>query len=72
MTVDDTARPSPHLALIEMLVAAADEMGHLREGLRTRTIVGQAQGIVTERLAPASEGHLQGRAAPGPAVPTVV
>ncbi|HEV2797905.1 MAG TPA: ANTAR domain-containing protein, partial [Nocardioides sp.] len=50
MAVDDKARPAPHLALVEMLVAAADEMGHLREGLRTRTIVGQAQGIVMERL----------------------
>ena len=46
----DEIRRKPHLALIEMLVAAGHEMDHLRRALESRATIGQAQGIVMERL----------------------
>ena len=42
-----TARAfAPHLSLA---VAAIDEVRHLRRALETRTVIGQAQGILMER-----------------------
>lgn len=62
MAVDDQDRTRPIDALIGMLVAARHEMGQLRDQLQSRAIVGQAEGIVMERLgleAPQAHAYLE-------------
>ncbi len=50
MSVDDRRRSGPVDALMGMLAAARLEMCQLRDQLQSRALVGQAQGMVMERL----------------------
>ena len=62
MTTSDQTHSRPIDGLIEMLVAARQEMGELRQQLESGSVIGQAQGIVMERLdleAPCAMAYLQ-------------